>query len=131
MNTNKIKSNTCSLLASISESKEPNLTNTDIHNRALLYLQSILGKHRRHLEEFPHMPVSIAFSNNKYDNQLIRKEQQYNIEELIAIIENNLLLLNINQRVIFDEVIGAVKTQTPSIFFVDGPDESGKTFLYK
>ncbi|CAG8546919.1 20650_t:CDS:2 [Gigaspora margarita] len=47
------------------------LMNTNIHNRALLHLQSILGKHGRRLEKFSHMPVLIAFSNNEHDNQLI------------------------------------------------------------
>ncbi|CAG8745237.1 12057_t:CDS:2, partial [Cetraspora pellucida] len=107
------------------------LRDTNIQNRALLHLQSILNKHGRCLEEFPYMPIPIANTNTEQDNYLIREEQQYNIEELAEIIEKELPCLNVDQRAIFDEVIATVETKTPAIFFVDGPGETGKTFLYK
>ncbi|CAG8631281.1 440_t:CDS:2 [Cetraspora pellucida] len=72
------------------------LRDTDIQNRALLYLQSILSKHERCLEEFSYMPIPIANTNTEQNNHLIREEQQYNIEELAEIIEKELPYLNID-----------------------------------
>ncbi|CAG8795524.1 8534_t:CDS:2, partial [Cetraspora pellucida] len=67
------------------------LRDTNIQNRALLYLQSILSKHERCLEEFLYMPIPIADTNTEQDNYLIREEQQYNIKKLAEIIKKELL----------------------------------------
>ena len=108
------------------------LTDIDIHNRALYNLQVILSKHERFLNEFSNMPIPTIFSDNKQKiNHLIREEQQYDIEELSKLTEAGISCLNIDQRVAFEEIIAAVKTKTPAIFFVDGPGGTGKTFLYK
>jgi hypothetical protein len=109
------------------------LTDTDIHNRALYHLQSILSKHGRSLNEFPNMPIPTAFFNNNEQNtnRYIREEQQYNIDELSKFIEEGFPCLNVDQRTVYEEVITAVELQTPIIFFIDGPGGTGKTFLYK
>ena len=78
------------------------------------------------------MPILTTLPNNhKQDNYLIREEQQYNIEELIQLTEDSSLRLNADQRAVFEEVITAVETKTPAIFFVDSPGGTGKMFLYK
>ncbi|CAG8680086.1 17387_t:CDS:2, partial [Cetraspora pellucida] len=89
---------------------------TDIQNRALLYLQSILSKHKRCLEKFLYMPIPIADTNTEQYNYLIRKEQQYNIKKLAEIIKKKLLHLNVDQQTIFDEVIAAIETETSAVF---------------
>ena len=74
------------------------LTNTEVQNRALHHLQSILNKHGRQLREFPNMPIPTALPNNhKQSNYLIREEQQYNIEELTQLTEDGSLHLNVDQ----------------------------------
>ncbi|CAG8756095.1 2134_t:CDS:2, partial [Racocetra persica] len=70
------------------------LTDTDINNRELHHLQTILNRYERHLDEFLNMPLSTAFLNNEQINHLISKEQQYNVEELTNLIENNLYQQN-------------------------------------
>ena len=78
------------------------------------------------------MPIPIALPDHDgQDNYLIRKEQQYNFEELAQLTKDAYLRLNEDQRPVYEEVITAVKTETPAIFFVDGPGGTGKTFLYK
>ena len=77
------------------------------------------------------MPVSSTLPNNERDNYLIGEEQQYNIEELAQLAEDGSSHLNKSQWVIYEEVIVAVETKTPAVFFVDSPGETGKTFLYK
>ncbi|CAG8786107.1 20906_t:CDS:2 [Cetraspora pellucida] len=73
------------------------LRNTNIQNRALLHLQSILSKYKRCLEEFLYMPIPIADTNTEQNNHLIREKQQYNIKELVKIIKKELLCLNVDQ----------------------------------
>jgi len=81
------------------------LTNTEIHNRALIHLESILNKQKKCLENFPDMPISIALSNNETSNYLINEEQQYNFEELAQVVEKEISKLNIEQKAIFEEII--------------------------
>jgi hypothetical protein len=109
------------------------LTDSDIHNRALYDLQSILSRHGRFLNEFPNMPIPTAIFDNEQQstNRLIREEQQYDFEELAKLTEDGFSRLNVDQRIAFEEIITAVETKTPVIFFVDGPGGTGKTFLYK
>ncbi len=106
------------------------LTDADIYNRALYHLQIILSKNGCLLNDFSNMPIPAAIFDNE-SNRLIRDEQQYDIEELASFTENGISNLNVEQRIIFDEVIVATKTKTPAMFFVDGPGGTGKTFLYR
>ena len=104
----------------------------DIRNKALHHLESILNKHRKQLDQFPNMPIPTALSyNDKQDNYLIREEQQYNVEDLIQLTEDGSSRLNEDQRAVYEEVIAAIETKTPAVFFVDGSGGTGKTFLYK
>jgi len=104
----------------------------DIRNKALYHLQSILSKHERFLNEFPNMPIpTIPLNNEQNINCLIREEQQYNIEELTKFTEDNISRLNIDQQTAFEEIIAAVDNKASIIFFVDNPDGTEKTFLYK
>ena len=107
------------------------LTNTEIYNRALIHLESILNKQKKCLKDFPDMPIPTALSNNEVSNHLINEEQQYNFEELAQVVEKEIPKLNIKQKAIFEEIITAVETQTSAAFFIDGPGGTGKTFLYK
>ena len=108
------------------------LTNTDIYNRALCHLQSILIKHGKSLNEFPNMPIPTIVPNDEQSaNRLIREEQQYDLEKLAKLTEDGFSRLNIDQRTAFEEIITAVKSKTSVIFFIDGPGGTGKTFLYK
>ncbi|CAB4416164.1 unnamed protein product [Rhizophagus irregularis] len=103
----------------------------DIRNKALHHLEFILNKHGRRLDQFPNMPIPTALPNNdRQYNYLIKEEQQYNIEELAQLTEDGSSHLNEDQRAVYKEVIAAVETETPTIFFVNGPGGTEKTFLY-
>jgi len=78
------------------------------------------------------MPIpTISPNNEQNNNRLIREEQQYDIEELAKLTENNYSNLNIDQQAAFKEIITAIENKSSVIFFVDGPGGTGKTFLYK
>ncbi|CAG8813910.1 12397_t:CDS:2, partial [Cetraspora pellucida] len=65
------------------------LMDADIHNRALHHLQTILNRHGR--------------------------QQQYDVEELTKLIENDLPRLNMDQRAVYINVIAAVEAEIPSV----------------
>ncbi|CAG8742999.1 19_t:CDS:2 [Cetraspora pellucida] len=109
----------------------PKNTITNIQNQALLHLQSILLRHEKHLNDFPNMPISNLPSDYSYTNRLICEEQSYDINELNRIVQTGVFQLNIDQHNIFEKVIVALENKAPVMFFVDSPDETGKTFLYK
>ncbi|CAG8492911.1 5992_t:CDS:2 [Racocetra fulgida] len=66
------------------------------------------------------MPIPTMLHNYELDNSLIIEELNYDIEELIRIVNDRLPQLNVDQRAIFDDVVKAVKTYTSTIIFVDG-----------
>lgn len=77
------------------------------------------------------MPLPTAFLNNEQTNHLISEEQQYDVEELTKLIENDLPRLNIDQQAMYISVIATVEAGISSVYFIDGPGGTGKTFLYR
>ncbi len=61
---------------------------TNIYNQALNDLKSILNKYGKCLKIFSNMPIPTVLSNYRQDNNLIKEEQNYDIEELTQIFEN-------------------------------------------
>ncbi|CAG8516263.1 4577_t:CDS:2 [Racocetra fulgida] len=84
------------------------LTQAEIHNLALLHLQSILRRHGKSLANFPNMPIPITLDDT---NSLIHEEQNYDIDELIHILEHGIPQLNEDQLTIFNKVINAVESK--------------------
>ncbi|CAG8773661.1 602_t:CDS:2, partial [Cetraspora pellucida] len=78
------------------------LTDTDINNKALIHLQSILSRHEKSLTEFPNMPILDISADIC---SLIDEEKNYNIDELTQILENGIPQLNEEQNTIFNKVI--------------------------
>src|SRR5688572_16627755 len=104
--------------------------NANIHNQALNDLESLLNRYGKCLKNFSNMPIPTVLSNYKQDNNLIREEQNYDIEEMTQIFENGFSRLNTDQQAIFKKVVIAVENQISTVIFVDGPGGMGKTFLY-
>ncbi|CAG8726587.1 25174_t:CDS:10, partial [Cetraspora pellucida] len=105
-------------------------SNTNLQNQALFYLQFILNKHSRSLQEFPNMSIPHIISDSDQSIQLLAEEKDYNIKDLIHTIETRIPLLNTDQKAIFSKVISAIDICTPTVLFVDDPSKTGKTFLY-
>ena len=99
-----------------------------VRNITLKQLNDMLLDLNSRLEEFPNMPLPTYIANP--DSRLIAEETPDNIEELLEYVNNNLPLLNVDQRKVFDEVTRCVRQNISKIFFLDGPGGTGKTFLY-
>ncbi|CAG8640267.1 185_t:CDS:1, partial [Cetraspora pellucida] len=72
---------------------ESTLTDTNLQNKALIHLQSILFRHGKTLSDFSNMLLSTNFIDSP---SIITDEQNYNINELTHIIETGISQLNLN-----------------------------------
>src|SRR6266540_6398681 len=114
----------------LTQNQNNNVSNS-IENKALDQLENYLHLNGKLLKDFSNMPLPSA--NIDYNTQdldrLIREERSYNTIQLKRELDRNVLLLNEDQHAIYDTVIQVIQNRL-RCFFVDGPDGTGKTFLY-
>lgn len=100
-------------------------------NKALLDIQGVLQRLvGKSLSDFDGMPeVVMPDDDDCVDNKLIADELAHPrlSDAEIAEIE---VQLNVDQRRAYDSILNAVMSNSPEIFFIDGPAGTGKTFLY-
>ncbi|CAN6908644.1 unnamed protein product, partial [Brassica oleracea] len=65
------------------------------------------------------------------DNVFILDELNYDLDELRACHDRDVLKMTDEQRKIYDEIIGAVVEERGGMFFVYGFGGTGKTFLWQ
>ena len=66
------------------EADDPTLeiSEEELQNRALYYLQTILQQNGKDLCDFPYMPLPTGFLPEAYNNRLIHEKQQYDLSVL-------------------------------------------------
>lgn len=62
-------------------------------------------------------------------NTEMNREMQYNTVEMAAIVTRNVILMNEEQKIIYDRIMLAVSAGQGGFFFLDAPGGTGKTFL--
>ncbi len=73
----------------------------------LHYINLILKKNGKSLNDFPEMPqyeINDEFRLQLFNNNLINEELSYNTFQLICEVENNLPKLNNEQKIAFDKI---------------------------
>jgi hypothetical protein len=116
---------------------DPNLQcDGNIHNIGLSYLDNILNKNGKKLQDIQGMPnysVDEEFQDIFNQSSLVLEELNYNTNKMIEELNADLPKLNVDQKLIFDSIIKRVtKNQIGNnVFFIDGPGGTGKTFVYK
>jgi hypothetical protein len=107
--------------------------NDAVEQEVLRQLKYYLQMNAKMLKEFPNIPVflenSAFLDASDRLNQLLREEMSYDITLLLSTLHHNVLLLNEDQRAVYDAVLSSIDT-TCDCFFVNGPGGTGKTFLY-
>ena len=63
-------------------------------------------------------------------NRLLAEELNDDHNTLQSFVEQNSCRLNSDQRKVYDEVIDCVINRESKLFFLDGPAETGKTYVY-
>ncbi|XP_071718873.1 uncharacterized protein [Rutidosis leptorrhynchoides] len=107
------------------------LSESQLKNYCLLEIQDILNKHGKSLSDFPDLPQPDPALLTQLDNRLIREELNYNLTELRTEHQNLYVCLNPEQLALYNQVLSAVTQQTGGLFFLYGPEGTGKTFVYK
>ncbi|XP_030939740.1 uncharacterized protein LOC115964601 [Quercus lobata] len=103
-------------------------TETRCTNKLLNDLEVLLLQHGKHITEY-----DLLISTRECDNDLavLRVIQDElivpNVDEELTLIEK----LNNDQRVAYETIMTIIDCKESMIFFVDGLEETGKTFLYR
>ncbi|KAM0867488.1 hypothetical protein ACQ4PT_041967 [Festuca glaucescens] len=100
-----------------------------IQDELLKELSVMFARNRSCLASFSVSSRCVPANRGAY-NRLIAKETQYDLEELRVQGEILCGKLNAGQRLIFSQVMNAIDTDTPKVYFVSSHGGTGKTFLW-
>jgi hypothetical protein len=92
--------------------------------------QKLMKTQRRHLKDFPDMPIPERDWEGVAENSLIGEQLNYNRERERNLAEERLAQLNPEQLDAYQQIISSVESQTGQVFFLNGPGGTGKTFVY-
>ncbi|MCO5557404.1 hypothetical protein L7F22_010967 [Adiantum nelumboides] len=99
-------------------------------NQALVNFDSLLKSHGKNLCDYPGMPQIERSQMHLLENTLFAEETMFNVHEQQNVTIEMESSLNLGQRDALNRVLQAVQSNNGAIFFLDGPRESGKTYLY-
>jgi len=114
---------------------EPFVT-SEASNNALKSIEELFRINGRSLADFADMPLPVASTIPSLNiNSSRDTRQEFNYCQFEQKMKSNEMqaTLNSHQRQAFDSIMAAVSAdnrQTSSLFFIDGPGGSGKTYLY-
>ncbi|KAG5587785.1 hypothetical protein H5410_048219 [Solanum commersonii] len=106
----------------------PNISTNEIRYRVLKHINDILHSVGRVINEFKLIPEIIKAS------ALSKEATNAYFERNITVREGDLLLenkLNIAQRRAYNIILDRIFSNKSGAFFIDGPGETGKSFLYR
>ena len=107
-----------------------NPTNEQVLSLALHDLNAILQQSDKSLQDFG-LPLPTCdvghIGNNPF--RIIEEEKSYNQQHLNELWQRCLETSNADQRAAFHTVISAYESTEGGIFFIDGPEGTGKTFV--
>lgn len=108
-----------------------NPTQEDAHDYGLYLLDQILQQSGQSLKgNFPSMPTSVGNWHGRTENQLILEQLDYNHQQESEMATAREMSLNPEQREAYDKIIHSVRSHQGSLFFLNGPGGTGKTFIY-
>ncbi|KAI3855648.1 hypothetical protein MKX03_030505 [Papaver bracteatum] len=106
------------------------LSEAELKNRALTYIEELMNINGRSLTKFPYIPFPNRIRQYGYKDKLVDEELDYDTEELQ--LKHNILKTTLKsvQRHIFDTVEQSIEEGKGGIFFVYVSGGTGKTFLW-
>ncbi|TFY55103.1 hypothetical protein EVG20_g9444 [Dentipellis fragilis] len=113
------------------EFRIPDPSERDVYDFGLFLLDRILLEHGRSLSSFTSMPQPEKDWGIYDDNPFLSEQLRYNVDHEKRLAEEQIPLLNADQRNAFDKVFTSVHNEHGKMFFVHGPGGTGKTFLYQ
>ena len=103
----------------------------EIYDFGLFLIDHDLREHGMSLSSFPSMPSVEANWQDHRVNPYISEQIAYNPNNELRLAEDNIPMLNDDQRLAFDTIFVSTCAQDGKVFFIHGPGGTGKTFLYK
>ena len=100
------------------------------HQLALSELNEIFGR-MGYTNADMNLPMPASFDKSVFEKRDVARELAWDNakeKELATVLVDQLYLA---QRAAYDAIMLSVTTQTPALFFIDGPGGTGKTFLYE
>ena len=103
---------------------------TAAYDGALDAIQKILSQNGKHLADDYGLPLPKAFDRTQFTNKDLLRERRYDAPEERTQADSLRAQMYDEQGDAYDAILDSVHTDTPAVFFIDGPGGSGKTFLY-
>ncbi|KAI0281932.1 PIF1-like helicase-domain-containing protein [Russula brevipes] len=107
-----------------------NLPVEDVYDFGLFLLDGILHDMGTALHNFPDMPHVRRPWLSSVDNPYIAEHLSYDVELKNTIADQGFAKFNDDQHQAYHKILLSIERQDGSIFFVNGPGGTGKTFLY-
>ena len=96
---------------------------------ALYELDSFLHRASKMLTDY-HLPSpTIHFDQLSGLPRIIAEEKNYDLIELNAKWQQGYIQANVQQREILDAITSTIESNRTSLFFIDGPGGTGKTYI--
>ena len=106
------------------------LNDSDKKLYALIEIEKLMRRNGSSLSVYESMP-KLPAEFKPIENVLILDELNYDLHELQATHDRDILKMTDEQKKIYDEIIGAVVEVRGGMFFVYGFGGTGKTFLWQ
>jgi hypothetical protein len=102
----------------------------EVYDFGLFLIDQNLRQHGMSLSSFPSMPAVQRNWDDLQENPFMLEQLAYPRNEEIQLAEDNVPLLNTDQKKAFDKIFASTCAQEPKVFFLHGAGGTGKTFLY-
>ncbi|CAN1186335.1 ATP-dependent DNA helicase PIF1 [Linum perenne] len=103
----------------------------DQQNFCLLEIEKLLRQFGKSLSDFPGLPIPTPDPFVALTNSLLAQELHYDHASLATQFEREIIKLNVEQKVAYDEIMASVQSNQHRLFFIDGYGGTGKTFLWQ
>ena len=97
----------------------------------LYELDSFLHRAGKTLTDYRLPSPTVHFDQLNGLPHIIAKEKKYNLIELNAKWQQGYIQANIQQREILDAITSTIELNCTTLFFIDGPGGTGKTYIEK
>ncbi|XP_025703556.1 uncharacterized protein [Arachis hypogaea] len=107
------------------------MTEDELQTFCLIEIQKLLQNNGKSLRDYAGMPCPDIQLVSQFNNSMLLREMQYDIDLLIQENDSNVLKLNEEQRVIYEKIVNRVCNKEGGYFFIYGFGGTRKTFLYR
>jgi hypothetical protein len=110
--------------------RQDNPTDDEVYDFGLYLLNKVLEKSGSSLHNFP-MPLPQRDWGEHAENSYIAEHLSYNPREEHQQAQQNISLFNVGQQEAFTHIWESIEYERGSMFFLNGPGGTGKTFVYQ